>query len=132
MSGSFHASVSVDNSNLQAVIAVIRSAPNADGNFDRNNNFSAAIADGVSNLSLFNGNASAMNEYAGEAAYILPASKGEPSFPDAFDIVNIIAACLCPGWSAATPVLTLVSFLYSSSQLCPSDSQRPHASAILP
>ena len=135
MSGSFssfHASVFGDDSNLQAVIAVIGSAPKADGKFDRNNNFSAVFADGVSNLSLFNGNASAMNEYAGQAAYIIPASKGEPSFHDAFDIVNIIAACLCPGWSAATLILTFVSFLYSSCRVCPSDSQRPHASAILP
>ena len=51
------------------------SADSADGNFDRNNNdFNAVSTDGVSNISL--------------------ARKREPSFHDAFDIVNIIAACL--------------------------------------
>ena len=120
----FHASAFGDNSNLQAVIG---SAPSADGNFDRNNNFSTVFADGLSNVSL-----AMVNEHAGQAAYIIPASKCEPSFHDAFDIVNIvniIAACLY--LHAATPILTLVSYLYCSCPVCPSDSRRPHASALL-
>ena len=76
-----------DNSYLQAVIG---SAPSVDGNFDRNNSSSAVITDGKSDVSL-----AMVNEYAGQAAYIIPASKCEPSFHDAFAIaiVNIIAAC---------------------------------------
>ena len=122
MSGSFHAYM-LDKSRLQAVIG---SAPNADGNFDRNNNFSAVITDGVSNVSL-----AMVNEYAGQATYIIPASKCEPSFHMHLILATLSLTCLCPGWSAATPVLTLVSCLYCSCPVCPSDSQRPHASAIL-
>ena len=60
-----------------------------------------------------------VNEYAGQATYIIPASKCKPSLHDAFDTGKIIAACLCPGWSAATPILTLVSYLYAAVQYAP-------------
>ena len=123
MSGSFYASTLGDTSDMQAVIG---SAPNADGNFDRNNNFSAVITDGVSNVSL-----AMVNEYAGQATYIIPASKCKPSLHNAFAIGNVITACLCPGWSAAILILTPVSYLFCSCPVCPSDSQRPHASTIL-
>ena len=95
MSGSFHANVFGvfgDDSNLQAVIG---SASRADGNFDRNNNFNAGNTESIIDVSL-----AIVNENVGQAsqaAYTIPAlqaPKCEPSFHDAFDIVNIIVACL--------------------------------------
>lgn len=52
---------------------VIGSIPHADGNFDRNNNFTAVIANGSVEMPL-----DTTNSFAGQVAYVIPASKGKP------------------------------------------------------
>lgn len=50
---------------------VIGSAPGADGNFNRNNDFQAVVIDGKTSMSM-----NATTLYNGSVSYIIPASKG--------------------------------------------------------
>jgi len=52
------------------VQAVIGSVPHADGNFDRSNNFSTTIVDGVVQIPT-----STIDSFAGNVVYVIPASK---------------------------------------------------------
>lgn len=56
-----------------ALQTVVGSVPQADGNFDRNNNYTSVITDGVSNMTT-----QVANLLAGQVAYVIPASKGAP------------------------------------------------------
>jgi len=56
----------------ELVQAVIGSVPHADGNFDRNNNFSTVITDGKVSIPI-----DTINSFAGSVAYVIPASKSE-------------------------------------------------------
>ena len=53
---------------------VIGSIPHADGNFDRNNNFSTVIKNGTVDMPL-----DVTNSFSGQVAYVIPASKGKHS-----------------------------------------------------
>ena len=50
---------------------MIGSVPHSDGNFDRNNNFTAVIAGGETTMTV-----DTTNSFAGQVIYVIPASKG--------------------------------------------------------
>lgn len=56
---------------LLGLQTVVGSIPHADGNFDRTNNFTSVITEGVSNMTT-----AMANDLAGQVAYVIPASKG--------------------------------------------------------
>lgn len=62
------------------VQVVVGSIPHADGNFDRNNNFTTVIKNGSVEMPL-----DTTNSFAGQVAYVIPASKGQHCSP----------SCLC-------------------------------------